>query len=92
MYKKLVAYDISTQKNDLVINWDKVNILTKNINAAEEFLKTYRPHIIIIKVVRDSKILGRQMSSVNKMDKAVNDRLNKAKAASQMVKIAIYSK
>ena len=39
-----------------------------------------------IQVVNNSKILGHQMSADRKMDKAVEDRLNKSKAAWHMIK------
>ena len=71
---KLIAYDKTTTKNDLSINWKKVNILCKNkdnINISDE---PYNK----INFVEKAKLLGHMMSADNKMDTAVTDRIQKA--------------
>ena len=75
---KLLAYEKSTTKYSLEINWKKVNILTTN---TKEINTLGNNHYSNIKYVNKGKILGHLMTADSKMDQAVNDRLNKAKYA-----------
>ena len=79
---KLKSYGKSTIEYELETNWSKVNILTSNKNDTNLFIE--EPYNKI-KYVRKCKILGHMMTADSKMNEAVDDRLNKAKGAWEMM-------
>ena len=84
---KLTIYDQITQKNRLLVNWDKVFILIPKSNKEIPNIINTLPHPYNkIKCTNKGKILGHMMEPDKKMNIAVSEGIRKAKIAWQITR------